>query len=129
MTGLGIGIDVIEVERVETSLAKLGERFLQRVFTVAERDYCLKQRHPARHLAARFAAKEAVAKALGTGIGESVQWVDIEVVRGDHGEPTIVMHGRGKMFCEQNAVAAISVSLSHAHAYAAATALVTKASI
>lgn len=122
----GIGIDVIEVERVEQSLAQHGERFLQRMFTAAEQDYCLKQHCPARHFAARFAAKEAVAKALGTGIGAQVHWTDIEIKRGERGEPVVQMHGRGKDFCDQLGITVIVVSLSHAHAYAAASALASK---
>ena len=74
----GIGIDVVEVERVESSIAEFGERFVSRVFTEAERAYCESQKRPAIHYAARFAAKEAVAKALGTGIGKELSWLDME---------------------------------------------------
>ena len=71
----GIGIDVVEVERIEKSIAEFGERFVERVFTQEERAYCESQKRPAIHYAARFAAKEAVAKAFGTGIGKELSCI------------------------------------------------------
>ena len=75
----GIGIDVIEVERIEEAMREFGDRFLDRIFTAEERDYCLNQKRPAIHFAARWAAKEAVSKAFGTGIGELLAWQDMEI--------------------------------------------------
>ena len=84
---LGIGVDIVETARIESSLARFGDRFLARVFTDAEREYCASMPFPARHYAARFAAKEAVSKAFGTGIGAQAGWRDIEVRRKESGEP------------------------------------------
>ena len=83
---LGIGVDLVEVERIDQSIERHGAHFLQRVFTEREIAYCSKMRTPGPHYAARFAAKEAVSKAFGTGIGASVGWLDIEVARKPSGE-------------------------------------------
>jgi len=88
MTIFGIGIDVVEVGRIRSSMEEFGEAFAKRIFTPAEREYCESQKRPALHYAARFAAKEAVAKAFGTGIGKDLGWLDMEVVRRDSGEPS-----------------------------------------
>jgi len=90
---LGIGIDIVEIERLRTLFDRHSERFLQRVFTREEQEYCLRMADPLPGLAARFAAKEAVAKAFGTGIGEVMGFTDIEVVRAASGQPGIRLHG------------------------------------
>ncbi|MGB2186994.1 MAG: holo-ACP synthase [Akkermansiaceae bacterium] len=124
MNVFGIGIDVVEVERIEASIAEFGERFSRRVFTEAERAYCESQARPAIHYAARFAAKEAVAKALGTGIGKDVSWLDMEIRRRESGEPEVHLSGGAEAFGERNEVAEIKISLTHAKHYAAANAVV-----
>jgi holo-[acyl-carrier protein] synthase len=100
----GIGIDVVEVERIESSMAEFGERFAQKIFTQAERDYCSAQKRPALHYAARFATKEAVAKAFGTGIGKDLGWLDMEIIRRESGEPALVLSGAGKAFAEAKGI-------------------------
>ena len=77
MSVLGIGVDLVEVARIQHSLDRFGERFLHRVFTDGEIEYSTSMKFPARHLAARFAAKEAVSKAFGTGIGKAMGWREI----------------------------------------------------
>ncbi|MEO0445415.1 MAG: holo-ACP synthase, partial [Verrucomicrobiota bacterium] len=76
MTIFGIGVDVVEIKRIQQSMDRLGDAFLNRVFTAGERSYCEPMKFAARHYAARFAAKEAIAKAFGTGIGEDLSWHD-----------------------------------------------------
>ena len=120
----GIGIDVVEVERVESSMAEFGDRFAERVFTEAERVYCENQKRPAIHYAARFAAKEAVAKALGTGIGKDLSWLDMEIRRRESGEPEVFLSGDGEVFAKTNKLTQIKISLTHAKHYAAANAVV-----
>lgn len=120
----GIGIDVIEVERMEEALGEFEERFLSRVFTDGERAYCQKQKRPAIHYAARWAAKEAVSKALGTGIGKDLGWQDMEVCRRESGEPDMVLCGRGKEFADAHGIVEVKISLTHAKHYAAANAVV-----
>ena len=93
MSVLGIGVDLVEVERIQHSLDRFGERFMNRVFTEGEIVYCQSMKFPARHFAARFAAKEAVSKAFGTGIGKAMGWRDIDVHKKESGEPFLVLHG------------------------------------
>jgi holo-[acyl-carrier protein] synthase len=104
-----IGVDMIEVSRIERAIARHGERFLNRFFTSAERDYC--QDMPFR-LAARVAAKEAVAKALGTGIGD-VRWVEIEVTADECRRPILKLHGDAARLAEEMGLTQWEISLSH----------------
>jgi len=122
----GIGIDVVEVERIEAAIAHLGDAFIDRLFTAREREYCGKQKRPALHYAARFAAKEAVSKALGTGIGGQAGWLDMEVERAESGAPKMVFTGRAADFLAAEGIADVQVSLSHAKEYAAANAVAVK---
>ena len=119
----GIGIDVVEVDRIESAIERQGEVFLDRLFTEREKDYCRKQKRPAMHYAARFAAKEAVSKALGTGIGGKAGWLEMEVMRGDSGAPTIMFHGKAADFIAAEGIETVQVSLTHARDYAAANAV------
>ncbi len=120
---LGIGVDIVEATRIEGSIARLGESFLLRVFTEAEREYCAKMHRPSVHYAARFAAKEAVSKAFGTGICQGVGWRDIEVRRKASGEPFVVLHGGAANWAKNHGVAEVLLSLSHSEHYAVAQAL------
>ena len=117
---LGIGVDLVEVARIEQSIARHEDAFLQRVFTADEIAYCAKMNSPAPHYAARFAAKEAVSKAFGTGIGADIGLLDIEVRRDESGKPSIVLHGGGGDFAKARGVRAIHLSLSHTAAHAVA---------
>ena len=119
----GVGIDIAEVDRVAELVERHGKRFLERVFTRRELEYCLGRKRQNEHLAARFAAKEAVSKALGTGIGASVGWRDIEVVRESVGRVHIVLSGGARQVAEKLRIMRIHISLSHTHAYAAAHAV------
>ncbi len=113
---LTTGVDIIEISRVGRVLADYGPRFLRRIYTAGEIDYC-RGRPP--NLAARFAAKEATMKALGTGI-RGVGWKDIEVIRHESGAPSIRLHGRAKKRAERLGVHEISLSMSHSRDYAVA---------
>jgi holo-[acyl-carrier protein] synthase len=110
---VGSGIDLVEIERIEQSVKRFGQRFLDRVYTTAEQAYCMRKRNSAESFAARFAAKEAAAKALGTGISRGVNWLEIEVVREPSGRPTIRFHGRASEIAEQMNVAHVALSLTH----------------
>jgi len=123
MTIFGIGTDVVENERIQQSMDRLGDAFLDRVFTPRERDYCDRMRFACRHYAARFAAKEAIAKAFGTGIGENLGWKDMEILRKPTGEPYVVPSGPGKQFMERRSITRILISLTHTDHYAAANAV------
>src|SRR5205814_9235800 len=91
---LGHGIDIIETDRIRRSVKEHGQRFLDRVFTPAEQEYCARnQKRYYEHLAGRFAAKEAVLKVLGTGWRGGIAWTDIEVVKDISGQPKILLTG------------------------------------
>jgi holo-[acyl-carrier protein] synthase len=110
---IGIGADLIEIARIAQTVDRFGERFLRRIYTVREIDYCLGKKSAAESLAARFAAKEAAAKALGTGISHGIGWLDLEVVRQPSGKPTLQFNGRAAQLARQLGVANTSLSLTH----------------
>ncbi len=124
MSLYGIGIDVVEVDRIKSSLSEFGEQFLDRIFTEEEQAYCERQKNKELSYAARFAAKEAIAKAFGTGIGKSVGWRELEVLRMDSGEPKILLHGKAAELAQSLHVSEVKISLTHAKHYAAANAVI-----
>jgi holo-[acyl-carrier protein] synthase len=113
---LATGVDIIEISRIRHVLERYSQRFLDRVFTHGEIEYC---RGRAPNLAARFAAKEATMKALGTGV-RGVGWKDIEVVRAESGAPGIKLHGRAEQRAQRLGVRETSLSISHSIEYAVA---------
>lgn len=118
---LGLGTDLIEVARIDASIRRFGDRFLDRVFTAAEISYCLRKRaSAAESFAARFAAKEAGAKALGTGISRGVAWREIEVQREPGQAPTLHWSGRAAERAAAMGVQRASVSLTHSRSAAMA---------
>src|SRR3974390_2613885 len=120
---LGVGIDIIEVNRIEASHQKFGERFLNRILHPNEVNYCRSHRGPGPFLAARFAAKEAISKAFGTGIGAQLAWHDMEVGRKESGEPFVILHEKGKALLKQRGARHVLISLSHTSAHATAVAI------
>jgi len=121
---LGLGVDIIEIERIRSTLGRRGERFIGHVFLPREAQYCLSRRDPAKHFAARFSAKEAVVKALAVKRSMTFLWREIEVTRSDDGAPSIVLTGRALSLARDRGVTEVRVSLSHSdtHAVAVATA-------
>ena len=120
---LGIGIDLIEVARIEASYERFGERFLRRILHPNEISYCLSHRVPGPFLAARFAAKEAISKAFGTGIGAQLGWHDMEVGRKESGEPFVILHEKGQALLKERGAQRVLISLSHTTAHATAVAI------
>jgi holo-[acyl-carrier protein] synthase len=120
---LGIGIDIIEVARITSSLERFGERFGNRILLPAETAYCLSHKHPAPFVAARFAAKEAISKAFGTGIGAQLGWQDMEIAHKDSGEPFVILHGKGKELFKSRKAKNLFISISHTEQYAAVVAV------
>ena len=118
---IGSGIDLTEIVRIQQSIDRYGERFLNRVYTPAEQAYCLGKRNSAESFAARFAAKEAAAKALGTGISHGVSWLEIEVVRERSGRPNIQFHGRAAEIAQHLRVAHAALSITHTSSLAMAS--------
>src|SRR5213080_4413529 len=124
---LGIGIDIIEVGRIQASYERFGERFLNRILHPDEISYCLSHKAPAPFQAARFAAKEAISKAFGTGIGAQLGWQDMEVRRKESGEPFVILHEAGQRLLHARGARAVLISLSHTQAHAAAVAILESA--
>ena len=111
---VGLGTDLIEIARIERSLARFGDSFLRRIFTPGEIAYCMaKKKNSAESLAARFAAKEAGAKALGTGISRGVSWRELEVRRAPGQRPELHLSGRAAQIAATLGVNRLSLSLSH----------------
>lgn len=117
---IAIGVDLAEVSRVEALLASAGERFVERVFTSIERQYCDGKANRAERYAARFAAKEAVMKALGTGWSRGVRWRDIEVDHEAGGRPLVRLQGAAAEHARRLGIQRWSISLTHTHAHALA---------
>jgi holo-[acyl-carrier protein] synthase len=120
MSVLGIGIDLVEVPRIQHSLDRFGDRFLRRVFTEGEIEYSMSMKFPARHLAARFAGKEAVAKAFGTGIGRAMGWRNLDIRKKSSGEPFLVFSGPAQELATKRGVTAALITLSHTDEHAIA---------
>ena len=109
---LGIGIDLVEVGRIERALLK-GDRFMRRIYTAKEIAYCQRHKEPGRHFAARFAAKEAGMKALGTGWSNGVGWRDFEVRLDPRGRPLLSITGRAAELARAMGASHSVVSLAH----------------
>ncbi len=118
-----LGIDLIEIKRVKKVKERWGKRFLERVYTPKELEYCLKKRYPETSLAGRFAAKEAVMKALGTGLSSGVSWKDIEIVNDRKGKPEVFLYGKTKELLGKKKVL---ISISHTKEDAIAQAIILR---
>ena len=110
---VGTGIDIAEVPRIREVIERHGERFLKRVFTDGEIQYCESKANRVERYAARFAAKEAGMKAIGTGWNHGVRWRDLEVARKPGGRPTLVLHGKAAEFAAKLGATNIALSLTH----------------
>ena len=116
----GLGIDSVELDRIERIYKEYGERFLNRVYAPEEQAYALKYRDPVPRLAARFAAKEACMKALGTGWNHGVRWKDIVVVNTSAGKPELKLFGRAREFFESIRASSAHITLTHGREQATA---------
>jgi holo-[acyl-carrier protein] synthase len=120
---IGIGNDIVEIARIKAVLSRYPQRFLDRVFTPHEQEYCLKRKEPALHFAGRFAAKEAIVKALGTGFTQGLSWLDFEIGHDSRGKPNVFLSSFAGQLLD-NPV--LLVSISHCHQYATAFAVWTR---
>ena len=116
----GIGIDIIEVERIKRLSLKWGNRFEHRVYTPRELEYCGSTPTRYGRLAARFAAKEATLKALGTGLTVGMNWQDVEICADSVGKPSIILHGKVRERASEIGIVSTFVSLSHTAEFAIA---------
>lgn len=118
----GIGVDMVEIARMEKVLARR-PNFAKRVFTTEECAYCDRMARPAQHYAARFAAREAVLKALGTGFSCGIGFADVYVVRNEAGQPQAMLTGRAAEVAAEQGVREVALSLSYTHDVAVANAV------
>ena len=121
---VGIGIDVIENQRIAESLRRFPERFVSRIYTDTETEYCRSCARPEIHFAARFAAKEAAFKALGTGWARGVRWKDVEVERLTSGQPELHLHGLALERATSLGGTRFVVSLTHDQTISAAVVVI-----
>src|SRR5438874_13290700 len=106
MSVIGTGVDLVECARIQRSIDRFGDRFLQRVFTDSEIEYSISMKFPARHLAARFAAKEAASKAFGAGIGKAMGWRNIDIQKEPSGDAFLALSGPAKELATRREVPA-----------------------
>ena len=118
---VGLGTDIIEVDRIARLIARHGEAFTHRVFTPAERAHCDKHKASAQNYAGRWAAKEAAMKALGTGFAPPVGWHDVEILPRPSGAPTLSLTGGAADVLQDRGGTSALVTISHCRAYATAT--------
>jgi holo-[acyl-carrier protein] synthase len=119
MSANATGVDIIEIERVQRTLDRHGDRFLKRVYTELEAAFC---RGRINELAARFAAKEAVMKVLGTG-ARGVAWREIEIIPNHRGKPLVYLYGRARERAEYIELQSLDISLTHSDGHAVAFAV------
>jgi holo-[acyl-carrier protein] synthase len=122
----GIGMDLVQVRRIQEALQRWGERFQNKVFTPGEARYCQSKRNANPYFAARFAAKEAFVKALGIGIRRGVHWRDVEVQRGPLGKPILKLGGKAADICRRERIEGLHLTLTHDGDYSGAMVVLEK---
>ena len=123
----GIGVDIVDVARIQALLERYGERFLARVYTEAEAAYAMGGANRAERLAGRFAVKEAVMKALGTGKSQGILWRDVETLRGRLGKPEVRLHGEAVKWATLRGYGTVHASITHDGGKAVAFVILEKA--
>ena len=127
MRVIGIGLDLVDLARVERMVARHGDRALRRLLTEAERAYVATRARPAAHIAARVAAKEAAYKAFqGLPEARAVGWQDLEVRRHSDGRPTLRLHGFAAELASRYGPLDIQLTITHSDATAGAVAIILK---
>lgn len=117
---IGSGIDIVNIERIENVVKRWGDRFLERVYTDREINWCQRKAHPSECFAIRFAAKEAFLKAIGSGLRNGIQWTDIEVENDPLGRPFLLFYRRAKEVLQTSRIERTHLTLSHDRPFAVA---------
>lgn len=120
---IGLGTDIVEIERIDQMIKRHGDSFLSRVYTEGEIAYCQKRKQNSEAFAGRWAAKEAVMKVLGTGFIKGIGFIDIEICNEQSGKPKVILTGGAKERARMLAIDDVLISISHCKAYATATAI------
>ena len=123
---IGIGADLIEVERIRGVIERHGQRFLDRILTDDEKAYCAGMGAPHKHIAARFAAKEAISKCFTTGIGKEFGWKSASVYHGSRHEPLVPLDEQGQALLAHVGGTNVLLSLSHTESHALAVAVLVR---
>ena len=123
---VGLGADIIEVERIRGVISRHGERFLDRILTDEEKAYCSSMGAPHKHIAARFAAKEAVSKCFTTGIGKELGWKSVSVYHGERHQPLVRLDAQGQALLAHVGATHVLLTLSHTETYAMAVAALVR---
>jgi len=123
MAIVSLGMDLAQIDRIADVCERRGARFLERVFTPGEREYCEARASRVSSYAGRFAVKEAVMKALGTGWARGVRWRDIEVVRRRGQAPEVLLHGKTAAIAAERGIDRIHITITHDAGVAAAVAI------
>ena len=121
---LGIGTDIVEIERIEAVVARSGDRFARRILSEAEWEHYLVHKQPVRFLAKRFAVKEAASKAFGTGIRNGLAFAQFEVINDILGKPGMQLYGQAAELAAELKVTHIHVTLADERHYACATVII-----
>jgi holo-[acyl-carrier protein] synthase len=118
----GIGIDIIEIQRIKESIEKFDKIFLNKIYTDTELEYCLSKKNKYQHFAARFAAKEAIAKALATGWSKGFKWKDVEIFNETSGMPNVKLKGNLANFLGEDKL--LKITMSHSEHYVTCFAII-----
>jgi holo-[acyl-carrier protein] synthase len=121
---IGIGIDIIEIDRIKKSVDGNGDKFLEKVYTPSELKYCLSKKNKYQHLAARFAAKEAIYKAISSNWDSELSWQDMEIVNTPNGMPEVKFKGNLEKFLSKDKD--LKISMSHSRDYVTCVAIIYK---
>jgi len=122
----GIGVDIVNIIRMGRVVDRWGTRFLRRIFTEQEINFCFQGSKPKPSLALRFAAKEAFSKAIGLGMRKGIRWHDIEIVHNKMGRPDLNLTGKARSFCQEEGIISWYVSLSDDGDYGIAVVVLEK---
>jgi holo-[acyl-carrier protein] synthase len=117
---VGLGIDLVEIPRIQSIYARHKDRFAKRILTNAEAAYVFQHRDPSARLAGRWAAKEAALKALGTGLAEGIRWRDVEILPDERGKPGLFLHGKARERAAELNATVFHVTITHSDGLAMA---------
>lgn len=120
---VGLGTDIVEIQRIRKMIERHGDHFLERCFTAAEIEYARRHRDAAVRFAGRWAAKEAVVKVLGTGFVQGITFHDVEVLALHTGQPSVQLSGEAGAIADQLGITEVKLTISHTREYATATAI------
>lgn len=123
---IAVGTDILQIDRIEEVISRLGDRFVRRILTPSEQLEYAVSKQSSRLLAKRFAAKEAIAKSLGTGIGRGVSWQDIQIDHDANGAPIVLLLGGAKRVARERGGTRVALSLADEMHYVVAFAVLAE---